>query len=761
MRYYYFITALLLVTSFLLFSGLLEADGAETLTVVEASFGLPQDTDSFSTVEVFDSDGNGKDEIYLGGAGFVEGTALTDGIRAYEYDTDAGKWEPFGSGLPGEGSGVNYGGLGLGDVNNDGEMDIVGPVPSRWYEYQENGLDIYTGDGNGNFQFLHKVRLVDEWPGSSNEVEVYDLDNDGFNDLVASTYSGIKVFFGDGSGTRWLESGPSNLNNMETSGIGVGDLNGDGLLDIVGTPGQGSSEVKVYIQGNLRSWREVNFKDTDAGYGVKVIDLDLDGNDDIVYGTRTEGIKVWLGEGTVTLTSIPTTEASSGLPDSDGDWDQIEFADINGDDKPDMIAAINSRSTVHCFINDLPDGWNEIFTGSEELYVGGDAYGANFGDWDGDGQLDIAACSWDHGADAWLIPKGGGTSPIADAGRDRTVDMGGAVILDGSGSRDPDGTIVEWEWTCTSHDLVLTDPDSSSPSFIPDEEGTFVFNLRVMDDDDEWSQVSSVRITVIDPNKNNPPVADAGNPIHNAYVGDLVELDGSSSSDIDGTIVEWKWTCTSHSIDIEDDDTAYASFISEEDGDHILKLTVTDDDGDSSSDQITVNVDYRRFSPKIGPIAYDDGGPVPDAVVSLSGNGIERTALTDANGFAQFPVEIIAGTYTCSVTLDGVELMEPFTVTITNTGSVQYIDGKVPSIPIDEETDNSLMIFIVVGAVAFIVVAGIVMVVVNRKRADNTAYVEEVRTVQTYNCETCNSRLEYNPDFNMYFCHTCQKYAGQ
>ncbi len=238
-------------------------------------------------------------------------------------------------------------------------MDISAPKPSRWYEmdYSENGIDIYTGNGNGVFEFTHTIPLDDSQMGSSNEVEVADLDDDGFTDIIVSTYSGIKVFFGDGSGTRWNEQSPPHLKSTEISGIGIGDLNKDGLLDIVGTPYQRSEDVEMYVQGNLRSWRDVPFKETSAGFGVKILDVDLDGNNDVVYGTLNEGIKVWLGQGEVTLTSFPCTDGSEGLPSIDGAWDQVELSDINGDGKPDLIAAINTKSTVHCFINDLPGGW--------------------------------------------------------------------------------------------------------------------------------------------------------------------------------------------------------------------------------------------------------------------------------------------------------------------------------------------------------------------------------------------------------------------
>ena len=39
------------------------------------------------------------------------------------------------------------------------------------------------------------------------------------------------------------------------------------------------------------------------------------------------------------------------------------------------------------------------------------------------------------------------TAPVADAGPDQTVAQGDPIVVDGSGSRDPDGTIMSYAWT--------------------------------------------------------------------------------------------------------------------------------------------------------------------------------------------------------------------------------------------------------------------------------------------------------------------------
>jgi hypothetical protein len=57
--------------------------------------------------------------------------------------------------------------------------------------------------------------------------------------------------------------------------------------------------------------------------------------------------------------------------------------------------------------------------------------------------------------------------PLADAGLDQTVDRGATVLLDGTGSRDPDGEIVSYQWTVrerATEELKFTSSRTIVPS---------------------------------------------------------------------------------------------------------------------------------------------------------------------------------------------------------------------------------------------------------------------------------------------------------
>ena len=92
---------------------------------------------------------------------------------------------------------------------------------------------------------------------------------------------------------------------------------------------------------------------------------------------------------------------------------------------------------------------------------------------------------------------------------------------------------------------------------------------------------------------NAAPVAEAG-PLQTVDPGVLVQLDGSASSDSDGTITDWLWQQTSGpELDLETPDLPTASFTAPDitQGAELgFTLTVTDDDGGSATDSVTVTV---------------------------------------------------------------------------------------------------------------------------------------------------------------------------
>ncbi len=197
-------------------------------------------------------------------------------------------------------------------------------------------------------------------------------------------------------------------------------------------------------------------------------------------------------------------------------------------------------------------------------------------------------CGAQASVDVSVLVKQPNQGPNANAGPDQTVYEGDRVDLDGTGSSDSDGTIKKWEWT---DPVDLTDGDTSTPYFTAPTTGetkSYTFKLTVTDDDDATDS-DEVKITV-KPVPNEPPKANAG-PDQTVYEGDRVDLDGTRSSDSDGTIKKWEWT---DPVDLTDGDTSTPYFTAPTTGEtksYTFKLTVTDDDDATDSDDVTITVE--------------------------------------------------------------------------------------------------------------------------------------------------------------------------
>ncbi len=206
------------------------------------------------------------------------------------------------------------------------------------------------------------------------------------------------------------------------------------------------------------------------------------------------------------------------------------------------------------------------------------------------------------------------TAPTAAAGGSYTGNQGSSVALDGSGSTDPDGSVTLFEWDCTDDGIYDTSSSSSTGSTCTyPAVGNYQLRLRVRDNDGATdTDTASVSVT------NTAPTADAGGP-YTVNQGVALSMDGSGSSDPDGSIVQYGWDCTNNGIiNVTSGSATAATCTYAGVGTFTIALTVTDNNGATNTATTTVTVTNTL------PTA-DAGGPytagVPNVPLPLDGSG--------------------------------------------------------------------------------------------------------------------------------------------
>jgi hypothetical protein len=218
----------------------------------------------------------------------------------------------------------------------------------------------------------------------------------------------------------------------------------------------------------------------------------------------------------------------------------------------------------------------------------------------------------------------GNLPPIANAGTDQVVtdaDNNGteSVLLNGSGSSDPDGTITNYLWEEGASTLASSANPLSSVAL---GWGVHTITLTVTDNGGATNS-DSVTVTV-----NRRPVANAG-PDQTVTDADNsgseeVALDGSLSSDPDGTVLNWQWH-EGATLLASGDPTPNLFFTV---GTHTITLTVTDNWGATHTDTVVITVE----PPPVGcdPDLNQDGNVDQDDVsylINVVGGGGNPTGI--------------------------------------------------------------------------------------------------------------------------------------
>ncbi len=203
----------------------------------------------------------------------------------------------------------------LADIDGDGNLDVVSS--------NSNGtLSILRGNGNGTFGAVQAVGTALSGANVYNGV-VKDMDGDGRLDALSVDYSGGRVLMWKGNGDGTFQSRTITANTAFNFHFDVGDINGDGRQDIL-------LDTNLLIQnedGTFRNGPNVG----SASAPVRLADIDNDGNLDVVRATGTPNLSFYRGNGDGTFGSVQ----SRALGYLIGDF--MEIRDLNGDGNLDII----------------------------------------------------------------------------------------------------------------------------------------------------------------------------------------------------------------------------------------------------------------------------------------------------------------------------------------------------------------------------------------------------------------------------------------
>lgn len=240
--------------------------------------------------------------------------------------------------------------------------------------------------------------------GINQFVEMGDLDGDGKSEMIAAV-------FGSGTGTVCVfrntsSSGTLNLASFapyqsftvpSPEAIALGDLNGDGKLDIITAS---TSNHNVSILKNTSTLGAISFDPaltlvmTSPGSlgptGLSVDDLDMDGKADIVIAYYNAGkISILKNTSSTAALSFAANVDFTSLPQTY----RTAVADFDGDGKKDIAATNNAAITV--FKNTTSPGSINLasFAPAVSFTCGTGLIGIGATDFDNDGKIDMAVSS--------------------------------------------------------------------------------------------------------------------------------------------------------------------------------------------------------------------------------------------------------------------------------------------------------------------------------------------------------------------------------
>ena len=291
-------------------------------------------------------------------------------------------------------------------------------------------------------------------------------------------------------------------------------------------------------------------------------------------------------------------------------------------------------------------------------------------------------------------------APIANAGANQTIKLPvNTATLNGSASSDPDGVISSYRWAQTSGPSasVLSSSATAIITVSGLQSGVYTYRLTVTDNNGATA-IAYTTVTV-DSVVNVPPAANAGADQSITLPVNSVTLNGSASSDANGTITGYLWKQVSGpaaaTIAVNSAVTATVSNLQE--GIYYFSLTVTDNNGATASDTVKVTVNAAANQAPVANAGSNQIITLPANSATLSGgastdpdgtiasyswvqvSGPSTSVISPAAAVSTTVSNLIAGVYTYRLTVtDNRGAQASATVTVTVNNNNTSVGNKPP-----------------------------------------------------------------------------------
>lgn len=269
------------------------------------------------------------------------------------------------------------------DVNGDGNVDaLVAHAP-------DGTVHELLGHGDGSFTDTRTFLIASSTSLEAPLLAAGDMNGDGVIDLVGlshiQTDGALVVLIGKGDGTFGTRAAYNT--GLWLSGVQVTDLTGDKRPEVVVTDG----DVMIFPnKGDGRLGEPTVLQSTPAGFAfaTTVADLNGDSRPDLIVrtgnGVDGNGLEVRLNRGTSFAAPTPYLgELYAGA---------LAIADLNSDGKPDLLAGTGNQNVAQTEKDGLSVLLNEGGTfGPPALYLPRSVVSTVVvGDLNGDGRTDVA-----------------------------------------------------------------------------------------------------------------------------------------------------------------------------------------------------------------------------------------------------------------------------------------------------------------------------------------------------------------------------------